>query len=110
MRKHKNYYKELQVCAKDFFDASKEGVPALFKDDGEMKNENEWMKECKLIMHGALEAAKNDDSTLEEPCDHLEKMIIMEVAMRNAIEDVDTHLSQKYLDYITQVHLWLIRA
>lgn len=44
MRKHKDYYKELQADAKEFIDASKDGVPALFKDDLELKDQSEWMK------------------------------------------------------------------
>lgn len=110
IRKHKDYYEELQVDSKEFIDASKEGVPTLFSDNGELKSHNEWMKECRLILQGALEVAKDEDPTLEEACEHLEKMIIMEIATRNAVEDADTYLSQEYLDQVMQVHLWFSRA
>lgn len=110
MRKHKDYYKELHVDAKEFIDAAKEGVPKLFKDDGELKDQNEWMKECKMILHGALEATKNKEPTLDEACENLEKMVITEIAAKNASEDADTHLVQDYLDHMTRVNLWPART
>jgi len=66
----------------------------LFRDDKELKSKDEWSKGCQVMLHEALEALKDKDSTSGEACKHLEKMVMMDVITRNAIEFTDTHCSQ----------------
>lgn len=62
MRKHQGYYKELQADTKQFVDVAKEGVPTLFGIARMLKEKIEWIEECRLVLHRALEVATRKDS------------------------------------------------
>lgn len=110
LKKHKGYYEELQENEKGLIHVTKGEVPTLFTDNGELKSQDKWTKDCKVILHKALEVSKSEESTLDKSFEDLEKIVTMEIPMRNAIEDADTHLRKDYLDHITRFHLWIARA
>jgi len=82
----------------------------LLKNDKDLKRKDEWVKECQGILEEALEIIKHDDSVTKGACSHLEKMVSMEVDVMDAIEYTKIDLSQKYLDHLAQIYLWLSRA
>lgn len=82
----------------------------LLEDGGELKGKDRWIKESETMMQTIMEIATGNDLTMDGACEKNEKMIKMEIAISNVLEDFDTHEWQDYLDYLSNIHLWLNRV
>lgn len=110
INKHQNFYEELQGDAQGLKDATKKTLTTFSDDREELKEQTRWKHENESILHEILRVATTENTTLEDTSEQNERMIKMEISIRNAIVDADMHELWDYLDHLSNVHLWLNRA
>lgn len=104
LNKHKAFGVDIKQGFTNCKDIVRYGVPDIVDDADQLKDKGIWIIECQNVLNTSLNVSRADVLDMKEIGENMERMVTMEIVIRDIIFNTSTHQDNKYLEHIQKYY------